>query len=308
MYYICVQPDLPYFHWQVRVMLTNFKQVGINLSQCHVVWLKRSKLTSDGLCQLELDFPEARFFKYQDEREDKSYIPSIKPYGMYLHFSANKTLESEVIFYHDCDIIFREKIDENKFLHDDKWYLSDTVSYIGWNYIKSKGESQAYLIAKEFGIDAQILIDNQNNSGGAQYVIKNASIEYWNKTYMDSTRLYKYFCEMEKRWKATHDPNDYPLQKWCAEMWATLWNAWFFGYQTVIDRELDFCFATSDAEDFFKYKILHNAGVTEKHQNYMFFKGGFININPFETDLSYVENKYCSYYYKQAIESVVQMK
>lgn len=308
MYYICVQPDLPYFHWQVRVMLTNFKSIGIDLTRCHTVWLRKSE-ESEQLLDLKRDFPEVVFNSYLDERKDKSYIPSVKPYGMYKHYQANRWLENESIFYHDCDIIFREKIDENRFLHDNNWYLSDTISYIGWNYIKSKGSEQANNIANFFGIKIQTLIDNQNNSGGAQYIIKNASLEYWFKTYEDSIRLYKYFCEIESKWKEENKgKSDYPLQKWCAEMWATLWNAWIFRHNTIVDKELDFVFATSPSQEYHKCKILHNAGVTEKEQNHMFFKGAFININPFDKDLSYVENKHCSYYYKQAIEKVVQMK
>jgi hypothetical protein len=42
------------------------------------------------------------------------------------HFKAHPQLESEAIFYHDCDIVFTRKPDFNAFLSDKIWYLSNT--------------------------------------------------------------------------------------------------------------------------------------------------------------------------------------
>lgn len=304
MIYACVQPDIPYFHWQIKVMLTNFQKVGINLADCHIVLL-HSNTKSQQSEELQLQFPQAKFFSYLDEREDKTYIPSIKPYGMYKHVLANPDLKSQAIFYHDSDIIFREKIDMSAFENDEYWYLSDTVSYIGWKYIVSKGEQQAHDICDFFGIDSQVLIDNQNNSGGAQYIMKNTTPSYWLKVYQDSNRLYHFLNTREQRCGIINPKDPYPIQKWCAEMWATLWNAWLFDYKTYVDRELDFCFATSPYEEYEKCKIMHNAGVTEKEQDRMFFKGAFIHTSPFDKDLGYVSPQYSSFAYKQAVEDVV---
>lgn len=304
MKYICVQPDIPYFHWQVTVMLTNFIKVGISLSQCNIILLHQGEISNESK-QLQNRFPEVDFFWYLDERDDKSYIPSIKPYGIYRHIQTYPTIFNDCVFYHDSDIIFREKINEQLFIEDDIWYLSDTISYIGWEYIVSKGESQAHTICNHFGIDSAVLIRNQNNSGGAQYIVKNTTESYWLKVYKDSNMLYKYLCDRE-----THcgiiNPNDpYPIQKWCAEMWATLWNAWLFNHQTIVNKELDFCFATSPYREYEQCKIMHNAGVTDLEKHNMFYKGDFIHHSPFNVDLSYVSNQFSSFAYKQAVEDVV---
>ena len=89
MLYISVQPDIPYFHWQVEVMLQNFKDKQVDLSQCRVIFLYNSISWSQEVRELEAKFNEVKFFFYQDDRDDKSYIPSIKPYGCLLYTSPS---------------------------------------------------------------------------------------------------------------------------------------------------------------------------------------------------------------------------
>lgn len=303
MLYISVQPDIPYFHWQIEVMLTNFEEVGIDLSKVHIIFLHTQETPSNRCDFLIKKFKNARFFFYKDDRRDRSYIPSIKPYGMYKHFSKYNIVEQ--FFYHDSDIIFREKINEDLFKKDDIWYMSDTISYIGYDYCISKGEKQFEAMAKIIGVSPKIIQQNQASSGGAQYIMKGTSSEYWYKVYQDSIVLYKFLDNNSKT--QTQEPNTYLIQKWCAEMWATLWNMWYFEVTTQVHKELNFCFATASIEDYYNSKILHNAGVTDADKHKMFFKGEFINRNPFEIDLSYVDNKYCSYQYKIAVEKVATL-
>lgn len=298
MIYISVQPDIPYFHWQVEVMLTNFQQVEIE--KCHVIFLYDHTISTE-VQMLKRRFPQYDFYFYLDEREMRArmYIPTIKPYGMYKHLK-NISIE-EAIFYHDCDIIFKEKIDEKKFEADDVWYLSDTISYIGYNYVISKGEDQALKMCNVIGISLSEVEQNQMSSGGAQYIVKNTIADFWWKVYADSYLLYEMLNESEKSWTK----EEYPIQKWCAEMWATLWNIWLFKFETKVDKELDFVFATAPISEMENCKIMHNAGVTNTHTS-LFFKGGYINQSPFNADLSHVDSQFCSHFYKNAIDRVIE--
>ena len=50
---------------------------------------------------------------------------------------------SDLIFYHDCDIIFTRPISEwitEDIINDNEWYGSDTRWYIAHSYIKGKGQ------------------------------------------------------------------------------------------------------------------------------------------------------------------------
>jgi hypothetical protein len=298
MVYVSVQPDIAYFHWQVELYLFNFLKVGIKPNDIHVIIMYHSSTPSEEAMQLQKRHPNVRFFFYPDDRPDKKYIPSIKPWGMYKHFSSRSFLEGVQFFYHDSDIIFREKIDTSLF-QENKWYLSDTVSYIGYEYCLSKGEDQLKRMAETVGVPIETIKQNQLSSGGGQYIFKSASAEYWLKVYKDSNKLYWLMDEESKEWKGD---KDYPIQKWCAEMWATLWNIWYFGHETEVHKELDFSFATAPVEDWSKNKILHNAGVTEKEQDKMFFKGAFVRELPYFKDFSYIDDKFCSSKYVETIQ------
>lgn len=307
MIYLSVQPDQPYFHWQVEVYVNNFKKVGINPNKIEVVFLYNSEPSPEARA-LQQKYNTVRFFFYPDDRHDKSYIPSIKPWGVFKHLQSFPNLNDEAIFYHDSDIIFNEKIDEARFERGSDWFLSDTVSYIGYDYIASKGTEQLIEMLDVLRIDRNLVKNNQRNSGGAQYIIKKTTAAFWYKVYEDCPKLYNVMEKWEGRY-AQRMPFGYsgqtyhPIQKWCAEMWSTLWNAWQFGHTTVVDRELDFSFATDTYDRSGQLKIVHNAGVTEKDANRLFFKGAYIFKDPFVIeDFSWVDVKTASKRYVEAIE------
>lgn len=307
MIYLSVQPDQPYFHWQVEVYINNFKKIGINPNKIEVVFLYTNR-PSDAARAIQQKYNTCRFFFYEDDRPDKSYIPSIKPWGFFKHLEAFPQLNKEAIFYHDSDIIFIEKIDESRFERDDTWYLSDTVGYIGYKYIESKGRDQLLDMLDVLRLERKVVMQNQKNSGGAQYIVKNTTPAFWYKVYEDCPKLYNVMNDWEEKYKKQM-PHGYigsvyhPIQKWCAEMWSTLWNAWVFGHQTIVDKELDFVFATDTYTRANSVKILHNAGVTSANAETLFFKGGYINRDPFsEPNYDWVRGDSASKKYIEAIE------
>lgn len=303
MIYVSVQPDIAYFHWQVELYLFNFLQVRIKPEDIYVVFLYNGSTPSEKGLEIQRNNPSVNFFFTQDDRPDKSYIPSIKPWGMRKLLESNLSLIRKQIFYHDSDIIFREKINEEIFSRNEEnvQYMSDTINYIGHDYVKSKGEEQLKKMAEAIGISVETIKENQLNSGGAQYILSNTTPTYWQKVYEDSNKLY-WLMDRESTKQKDLKENDFPIQKWCAEMWATLWNLWYFGAQTEVHKELDFCFATAPISDWENTKILHNAGVTESDKHKMFFKGDYINKSPYNEDLSFVQPQYCSHKYAENIK------
>ena len=313
MIYLSVQPDQPYFHWQVEVYINSFKSVGINPNKIEVIFMYNGK-PSDAARALQQKYNTCRFFFYEDDRHDKSYIPSIKPWGFFKHLQQYPNLNKEAIFYHDSDIIFIDRINESLFEKDDIWYLSDTISYIGYNYVAGKGKEQLLDMLDVFRLERNIVKQNQANSGGAQYIVKNTTAAFWYKVYEDSPTLYNVMAKWEEKYK-NKPPADYsgtpyhPIQKWCSEMWATLWNAWVFGHQTRVHKELDFVFATDTLAKTIQVKIMHNAGVTEKDAERLFFKGHYINKNPFAiSNFGWVDQNSASKKYTDAIELAKQSR
>ena len=298
MKFICAQPAIDYYTWQVEVMLNNFIRNGINPEDVHIVCAHYGEV-SEKWIKLKTQYSKVNFFFYKDERVKPSYISSIRPHILYQHWLANPELEKEIIFYHDCDIILAKQIDFNDLLSDNTCYVSDTVSYIGASYIQSKGEHYLDLMTRIVNVDKNFIISQEANSGGAQYILKYIPAEFWKKAYYDSENLYRLVNDQITKDKII-DPKIHELQIWCADMWAVLWNLWFFDKEVKVTPKLHFSWATSGMHDWDKCPIYHNAGVTGNNMK-LFYKGAYINKLPFDIKLEDFTDKQCGYKYAEEI-------
>jgi hypothetical protein len=299
MKFICAHPAIDYYTWQVEVMINNFIKNGINPEDIHILCACRGSVPKIWLEIQEKNKP-VNFFFYSDTRETQTYIPSVYFNMMKQHLKVHPELEKEVLFLHDSDIIFTRPVDFSSMTYDKIWYLSDTVGYIGTQYVLGKGEDQYKEMCKIVGLDPLIPKLMNSNSGGAQHIVKNTTYEYWDKVEKDSIKLYQYLSEREPLWKG----EGYPIQKWTAGMWSLLWNAWLFGHETKVDKRLDFCWATDKIHRWEEAPIFHNAGVTVDRKD-LFFKGAHINMHPYNSiSLDGYSQEYCSYnYVKEIIET-----
>jgi len=316
--FVTAHPDVPYFHWQTKLYIHNFIEKGINPKKIHTIF---STINNNNLSEgaIELKNYGINVHTYKDERKIKSYIPSIKPYLI------SKWLEEfpengKCFFLHDADIIFRTLPNFEELLNDDICYLSDTIGYIGYKYIidccnryeKQHPTSEKGQLLKEMadviGINVEKIKENQENSGGGQYIIKNTNYKLWEKIYEDSTPLYRQMLNYQKRFPI----NPGQIQFWTAEMWSLLWNLWLSGYKTKITKELDFSWATDSIEIYEKKPILHMAGVTDDLKTTKFYKGEFINVDPIQKLIEdnnyfdYVDNKSSTIKYVEVIKSFVE--
>ena len=287
--FVSAQPDVPYFIWQIKLYVHNFIERGIDPSQIHVVLGLVYRNTEPSKESVELKTLGINIHYFQDERVKKNYIPSIKPYLISKWIQTNPNY-GKLFFLHDADIIFRKLPNFEDLLKDDKSYVSDTIGYIGYNYImdccsryeqhhpKSEKGQLIKEMADVIGLNVDQIKTNQENSGGGQYLIKNTNSELWDKIYRDSTKLYNQMLDYQRRFPIS--PGE--IQFWTAEMWALLWNLWLHGIETKITPELDFSWATDTIKVYEKKPILHMAGITEDMKNYRFYKGEFINIDPIQ--------------------------
>jgi len=298
--FVSAQPDDLYFVWQIEVQIHNFRKYNYS-DKMHVLVYYRGKNYKKEWDKLVNGYPEVTFFFYQDTgaRIDQ-YIPILRPHILKKHFKAYPDLKNKAIFYHDSDIIFTGDIDFQKYCKGDTWYLSDTISYIGANYIKSKGQYIFEGMCKIVDIDTKIVEDNEQNSGGAQYLMKNVDHDYWEKVEKDALDLHLYMrkCNEEDCLKRT-PPTD--IQQWCADMWSVLWNGLRNNNSVVVHPDFNFSWATSMIDEYYKCKIYHNAGADHSRKD-LFFKGDYINKYPYNEDFTKVSDKYASYFYVQLIE------
>ena len=216
--FICAQPRLVYYAWQVEVMINNFIKNGINPNSIDILvaWNPNDKTNEPSTIEmwnkLAIHYNSVRFFFYEDTREKPiRYISSIRPNILKQHFKAHPELKNEAIFYHDSDILFTKPFDWTPFLNDDILYLTDTNSYINSSYILSKGEDVYNKMCEIVGIDTIIPKLMNSNSGGAQYILKNIDWQYWEKVEVDCEKLYFEISQLNQK-KKKEDPNHQELQ------------------------------------------------------------------------------------------------
>ena len=131
--FVSAQPDITYFHWQTKIYVHNFIDNGVRPNQIHILFMivDGEEPSQESLKLKDLG---VNLHYFTDDRESKVYIPTLRPL-MLSKWLKEYPEYNKCYFYHDSDIIFRELPDFNSLIGDDICYLSDTKSYIGYEYI-----------------------------------------------------------------------------------------------------------------------------------------------------------------------------
>ena len=288
MKYVMAQPAVQRFEWEVKVAIYALVKTGIPKEDIIILFSRHEESVIS-----EIENIGVNVHVYLDERYNNEYIPSLKPYLMYRYLEEDTSRENETYFFMDSDVVVRE-VPEVIFWDSSNtniWYGSNCNGYLNYDYIiqcdngKELLKDMAYIVG--VSVDEIKLINNQ--CIGAQYIMTKPSKEYFHKVYMDSIKLWLYIKD-----------KDTNLQKWTVEMWSTLWNMIYFGIMPRVTDDLDFTWATDSVEEWDNNKIFHNAGVTDDMKD-MFFKGSYINKDPFNEDIDYINKDKASYKYAQLI-------
>lgn len=328
---ITAQPNDLYFNWQLRVQLHNLRKYGLSEGYTALILYHDRRAGKETFFKewekLKMDFPEATFVYYDDAESELArmsqmfnYIPLLRPWMLKQFFKANADYGKEPFLYMDSDVVFTKRPSFERLLEDDICYLSDTRSYIAASYFDSKEKDvlperlEAYRkidvlqdLMKQFDLSRQIAMDNEEGSGGAQYLLKNIDHKFWEDVYAGCMSIKLYFSNINQRF---FEGEDKGFQSWCADMWSILYNLWRRGYKTACPPEMDFCWATDPIEKWEKVQIYHDAGATSRnHEGAILFhkrESKYINNlgTPFEDDLSAVSDKYCSKNYVREIEEI----
>ena len=289
--FICAQPDDTYYTWQVHLWLESLKNIGHTDKAIVLIFTPKGRERNDKWKQVIDLYPEVEFNFFDDEDGDlnpmlKVYIPVLRPYILWKYFKDNPDMRNKALFYCDSDILFTESFNIDKFLNDDICYLSDTNSYINSKYFDSKIKDvlpeklEEYKhrdilaeIASVIGISREIAEANIDNSGGAQYLLKNIDSSFWSKVMNDCILIRTYLQKVNREFFENENKG---FQSWCADMWAVLWNLWLRDQETKVVPELTFAWASDPISKLKTTTILHNAGIVSNNMGHpCFYKGGY---------------------------------
>ena len=284
--YVCAQPTIDYYAWQLATMLRSFFDHGIPPEKIHVVGAVQSRPVPMSWRVLIRTYRKVRFSFYEDERKSKHYIPSVRPHVLAKHWERYPELKDEVVFYHDSDIVFTRPPAWELLAEGSTWYVSDTRSYLGAPYIQSKGYGIFEEMCRLMAIDPAVVEANDDGCGGAHYIMKSVTADFWHRVERDCEILYPFMINRTREIKADPaTPKEYhEIQAWTADMWAVLWGAWRDGHPTACSEELTFSWGTDKVGRWDEFVIYHNAGVTVKDKDRLFFKGEYIHKSPYELE------------------------
>lgn len=297
MIFLSAQPDTYYFLWQLQLQIFNFNRLGIKKEAIHVLISYNKELgLSPYFKKFISENKQANFYTYPDTRKKKAYESSVRPHVITKHYQANKWLEHETIFYHDSDIIFNYLPDFKKLSANDIWYASDTRNYTDSNYIKRTAGNEIFsLMCQIIRVDQKLVEANDNNMGGAQYLLKNVSVKFWRKLERDCESVYNLLYK-HNIGKGFCNKNESKIQAWCTDMWCLWWQALGNGKKISIHPILDFSWAnTKLINNIDNNSIVHYTGKVPLHSNIFFRKNNYNNCTPFLDDFSMINQNTASY-------------
>lgn len=304
MKFISVQPAEDYYVWQHEVFDHSLKTNGYDLNDSIVIFTFEKSSVSKAVRSYARK-NRNRVFLIEDTRRDKSYTPSLRPHAIKkLCKEMPELANSNFWFYHDADIALTKYTDWDAIATPEYSCISDTRCYIGAEYIESKSPELLVRMAGIVGIEPKIVKDNQNNSGGAQYILPPAIMtpEFWDKVERDCTDLNTLMKNTEDIYCPKH-----PIQRWCSDMWAVLWNLWLEGIETKLHPAMNFAWPAWQDCQWKDVGIYHNAGVSND-LNGEFFKPKYTHRMPFGDDFTTIKKGTCNTKYVEIIEELADLK
>lgn len=327
--FICAQPDDPYYTWQVHLWLESLKSIGYSDKAIVLIFTPKGREQNKNWKQVTDLYPETEFVYIKDEDNVSSligtYIPILRPYSLWRYFRDNPEMSNRGVFYCDSDILFMEGFNVDKYLQDDVCYLSDTNSYINASYFDSKirdvkpNKLEEYKtrdilgeLSSLIGINRIICEQNNLNSGGAQYFLKNIDTSFWSKVQRDCITIKTYLGNINREFFESESKG---FQSWCADMWAILWNLWLRNQETKCIPEMAFAWATDSIDKLKTHTIFHNAGISDSIMDNIprFYKGKYHRGEDPTKDphlnvvLNHEESKKtCTWYYANKLKELSQ--
>lgn len=267
-------PDHPFYLWQALA---------------HHVWMREHEFPTRYLFYCGRGGPSrqlsafmagagARVTVWNDWRTNPQYNPSMKPGLVGRFLEANPDVAGAPLVVMDPDAIplpgFISRAPHMQ-PTPTRWFGTDTDSYTGPAYLKSKGEDLWVELCKLVGVDPDHA--GQFLGRGSQWLFRAGDGGLWLEIQRLSEQAYPVL---------TGHRSD--VQVWCAEMYVT---------QLVLAREniaatarapMRMAWATGAREDWQKAGFFHNAGVTEAGTGH-FHKGQWQARPPFflEDDAEY---------------------
>lgn len=298
---ISAQPLTPYFIWQIGVQLENLIEIGFPLEQYSILFGERGTdlLNRESLLKLSKQYEGVNFVIIEDTREDLSYIPSIRAHLLKKYYLLYPSSGPQFLIESDILIKGMPNFSEEDLMRKEIC-VSDCSSYLEPKYIDSKGPSLLKEMCSLVRVEEQ-MVREMVFQGGCQYLLKpHLKWQFWEECEEKATQLYLLLKENKVE-------SGFPIQSWCSDMWVFSWLMQRDGGIISIP-EFDFCWPSNELVRWDECNYLHNAGVTDKIKDTLFYKGKYTKGLIKGEDFFYVDKSKCSIIYLRYVEKFLKTK
>jgi hypothetical protein len=281
----CVE-NIERFIWETETQLFNLSKYGLVDKFRLLIFLPAyQREFLKGWKEMEKRYPEAKFFYYTDPHNkvtdlmvNYDYVPIHRLCSLERHFKAFPDLQNSAVFYIDSDVIFTSEPPIGLYVDDDINYLSDTKTYLNETYLSSKIKDvipekkeqyeKANIVdraAKFAGLAISDIKAENDNTGGAQYLLKNMNFKFFSECIDLCLKIRIFFQTINQEFfpgTTRIEKENNGIQSFCADMWAIQWNLWRHKLPTSTPKWMDFAWATDKTDRLSEVFMLHNAGVT----------------------------------------------
>lgn len=246
--------DHPFYLWQVLVQIEHFRERG-TLSGAHWLLYHQGEYPSPLAKRIARE-TNANFHFWRDVRRVKEYDPAMKPWLLGAYFRDHPEDVGKRFQYIDPDVMV---IQEPEFYDEiPAWSASCTDSYTGPGYLRSHGENLWRDLCAIAGADA--CAAEKVLGVGAQWIIQDADADFWFDVSVASEQMWLR-CKAQPR----AEGQQYQVQAWCAEMYATQLLALAYGFPVRSDPAMSFLWANGEVSEWDDHGYFHDAGVNTEN-------------------------------------------
>jgi len=312
----CVTNEKRYW-WETKVLLNNLTSLGY--TSIHILLFVRKG--QEVLPEWKEIADKHNLFILEDNKDIYrisqafQYTPLYRFYLLQEYFKIHPELSDEAIFYVDTDIILDKYIDFTPFLQDDINYLSWTGNedrsdnYLWQPYFDSKLNQVDPLKIEQYkkldilerlgfmcGTSRDVITRNNSNTGGAQYLLKNITSQFWTDCFNNCCEIKTYLTSINQifmKGDSYIEKENNGFQSFCSDMWAVFYNLLAKNMPVKCPKEFDFAWSSDPISRLDTCSIVHNAGVSLEEKikvpyknEYLdiplFYKGKYVEYTPFD--------------------------
>lgn len=294
---LCVCPDKELFLWGTRLLITSCIEHGFKPEDIIILSYGDNEEEFYEFCN-EYGI-EAHH--YEDTRKFFLYGSSIRPYLIHKYLSDDPQRENEDYFYVDSDIILTKNIDFYSIgYNENTWYGSYVSEYASMRNLQGSQDHDKYL-ADLVGVDTENPWFKKlyTDMPGAQWVLSQPKAEMMWDVYIYCEKLYTYL-------KTFVIPGETDrTDSWLSDMFVLPVVAIKYGIEPKVSDKMYFTLSDDDINDFDKYPIYHDSGIslTEARKLAIFHKRIWIKESPIGK--THVLNPaFCGYKYVEKMKEI----